>query len=157
MSLGRDPVKGELVITDLPETLKWGKPRDFVKLLTKILAVTLPFAKSSDFVVYGSQTPTEDDKNKLWTASQKQGSFLGFFLFQKGAWRRIFNRLDNEVIWLPGDSRNIPKGHQLIDGTLSGITVANQQHIMTFYRQDPAIIPPAPPVYTYFAVRWVGY
>lgn len=154
MPITRDPISGKPVITKIPENLKWGKPIDFVKALMNMFVVVLPLKGNNDFVVTGSQVPTEDDKSRLWVADQKNGSFLGFFRFIKGQWRRIFNLRADMVIWMVGDSRDIPEGFQLIDGTVSGIDVETQNFIKAQFRIDPTST--TFPIYTYFACRYIG-
>ncbi len=155
MSVVRERIDAVLKILRIPPDLCWGRPDDFVKLLTEILTVELSTSPNNEFVIVGHQTPGEDDKGKLWIKLQINGSFQGFFFFQNGLWERIHNYRNDEVIWMQGDSRVIPKGFELIDGALGGIPTDVQQHILTFYLENTTVV--GSTVFKYFAVRYIGF
>ena len=154
MSVTRDNVRGTLQIDRIPPNLCWGKPADFIQQLVRIVSIELGIPPSTDFVVTGHQTPTEDDKNRVWIRLDRNRNFLGFYMFISGAWRRVFNRPINEVIWYWGDSREIPPGFALIDGTAPAMPADVQAHVQTFYHRNSSIT--SITVWDYFAVLYTG-
>lgn len=155
MAVDREKVLGELQLNRIPPGLCWGKPEDFIKQLLDILSVSLAVGQNNEFVVIGHQVPSEDDKNRLWVRLARNGSFIGFYLFVKGRWQRIHNYRNDEIIWMFGDSRDIPDGFELIDGTASTIPIDVQERLITQYIVDTTVSGAAD-VYKYFAVRYVG-
>lgn len=152
-----EKVSARLILKDVPPGVCWGKPEDFIKLLTSALGVELAVSRLTDFVIIGHQTPTADDKGRLWIRLSKAGLFQGFFLFQRGKWRRIHNYRNDEIIWMVGDSRDIPDGFELINGTVAGIPTDVQNFILTKYLANSAASTPTQTVYSYFAVRYTGF
>ena len=156
MSVSREKVEGELRVDRIPKDLCWGKPEDFVKALTSMLGVTLFTNPGNDFVVVGHQTPANEDKGRLWVRTSRSGVFQGFYLFQGKTWKRIHNRRSDEIIWLTGDSRDIPEGFQLIVPGIGGILSAVVTHLVKQYYVDTAASGPTLTVYNYYAVRYIG-
>lgn len=134
----------------------WSTPNQFADLLIQKMGINFPVRLGEDFIVYGFQTPGEDEKGKLWVKTDRAEHFSGFFIFIEGKWQRIYNHSVFDVVWKHGDSREIEPGFQLIDGTVQSIPVEVQQHIMGFYRIDPANSVPLFPVYNYFATIYLG-
>lgn len=134
----------------------WSTPDEFANLLIDKLTIEFPVRAGEDFVVYGFQTPGEDQKGKLWVRIDRANHFAGFFVFVNGNWQRIYNHSNQDVIWKTGDSRDLEPGFQLIDGTVQSIPVDVQQHIMSFYRIDTVNTTPLMNVYDYFATIYLG-
>lgn len=155
MSVVRERVDAILKILRIPPDLCWTTPEEFIKLLTKILTVEINTAANNEFVIVGHQAPGEDEKGKLWVRLAINGSFIGFYFFENGLWERIHNFRIDHVVWMHGDSRQIPKGFQLIDTGIAGITTDVVDHIKTFYLVNTAVV--SPTVFKYFAVRYIGF
>lgn len=134
----------------------WTTPSQFVDILIEKLGINFPVKLGDDFVVYGFQTPGEDEKGKLWVKIDRAGHPNGFFFFVEGKWQRFYNHSVQDVVWKYGDSREIEPGFQLIDGTVASIPVGDQAHIMSFYRLDTVNSTPTAPVYSYFATIYLG-
>lgn len=134
----------------------WTTPKAFIKMLREKVGIEFPVKPGEDFIVYGFQTPGEDQKGKIWAKSDRQGHFAGYFWFVDGKWQRIYNHSNFDVVWKYGDSRVIEDGFALIDGSLPMIDVATQQHIMGAYRLDPVESTFLQPVFTYFATVYLG-
>lgn len=148
-------VYGKLLLTDVPNNLCWSTPDKFLKQLRDFFRVELDVNSDVDFVVIGSQVPSEDDKGRLWVRLYNDGSFAGFYHFESGKWVAIQNRRPDEVVWFYGDSRNIPTGYQLIDESNGLLTTDNIKFIMSKYNRD-LTSDSETPVYTYFACTYVG-
>lgn len=155
MSRLRQKISAKLKLLRVPTKDCFTTLSDLLKLIEDIFTVELSAGVNNDFVVTGHQAPSEDDKNRLWVRKSRQGTFAGFYMFLNGAWRRIFNRRNDEVIWMQGDSRTIPEGFTLISETTGGITSDVRDHIMQYYLEDTSVSE-ASPVYKYFAVRYTG-
>lgn len=156
MPVKREKALGTLQINKLPKNLCWGTPEEFVKKLIEILGVNIVTHEGSNFVIVSHVVPPPEDKGKLWVRTTSGGVFQGFFLFQDSTWQRIQNRRSDEVIWLYGDSRELPEGFQLIEPGIGGIASDVVDFIVTKYLKDPAASTPTQTVYKYFAVRWIG-
>jgi hypothetical protein len=155
MSDLRQKISAQLKLLNIPPDACFTTVPDLLKLIEAVFSVDLSAGVNNDFVVIGHQTPGADDKNKLWIRKQRNGSFQGFYLFINKTWQRIFNRRNDEVIWLHGDSREIPVGFQLINTTTAGIDADVVSSIMSQYVRDTSITG-LNPVYKYFAVRYIG-
>lgn len=149
-----DKAFGKLVLADLPSDVCWTTPEKFIEQLTHYLSVELDPTSLADFVLIGPQTPSEDDKNRLWIRLYSNGTFAGFYHFEGGKWTRISNHRPDEIVWFHGDSRSIPEGYRLIDGSLGTMTSSVREHIMSFYHQDLSVENST--VYDYFACIYVG-
>lgn len=150
-----DKVYGKVILNDTPSNVCWETPAKFISSLQKYLGVELDLNSNVDFVVIGSQVPSEDDKGRLWIKLYANGTFAGFYLFENGSWVQIQNRRYDEIVWFSGDSRSIPEGYQLIDSNSGVVTSAVRNHIMSMYLQDFSA-GTASPVYTYFACTYIG-
>ena len=148
-------VYGKLILNDVPSNLCWDTPEKFLKQLTKYFNVDLDINSNVDFVVVGSEVPSEDDKARLWVRLFNNGTFAGFYKFEGGKWREIQTHRQDEIIWFVGDSRNIPDGYMLVDESNGMLTTDNIKHIMSFYNRDTTSDSETP-VYTYFACTYTG-
>lgn len=146
-----DDLEGELEITARPGTLCYGKPWEFVSILTNILRVKFPVRRGSRFLVYGPDTPSSDDRNTLWASFDRAGNPLGLFAFVKGAWRRFYTVAPGEIRWINGNSANPPPGWQPILQAAGGIPQAVFDKLIADYVDDGA------GGYLYYAVKYVGY
>lgn len=148
-------VYGKLILNDVPSNLCWDTPEKFLKQLTKYFNVDLDINSNVDFVVVGSEVPSEDDKARLWIKLYNNGTFAGFYKFENGKWTEISTHRPDEVVWFVGDSRNIPDGYILIDESNGTMTSSNIRHIMDMYNRDTTVETDTP-VYTYFACTYIG-
>lgn len=155
MSGLRQKISGKLNLLKVPANACFTTVAELLKLIQDSYSVDLSAGVNNDFVVTGHQPPGADDKNRLWVRQQRQGSFAGFYMFIGGAWKRIFNRRNDEIIWMHGDSREIPDGFTLISESTGGLTSDVREHVMQFYLEDTSVSQ-ASPVYKYFAVRYTG-
>lgn len=151
---GVSKVYGKLIVKDIPSNVCWESPDKFLKKITDFYRVDLDINSNVDFVVVGSETPSEDDKSRLWIKTYNNGYFAGLYKFEGGKWREISLHRPDEVVWFYGDSRNIPEGFKLIDEDNGYITSDNIKHIMSFYNRDTSIV--GSTVYTYFACTYIG-
>lgn len=148
-------VYGKLQLKDIPNNVCWDTPEKFLKQLEQYFGVTLDINSNVDFVVVGSEVPSEDDKGRLWVKLHNNGTFDGFYHFEGGKWTAIQNRRQDEVVWFYGDSRSIPDGYRLIDMDNGLLTTDVIKHIMSMYNQD-LNAGTETPVYTYFACTYIG-
>lgn len=149
-----DKVFGQLVMEGVPNDLCWKTPSKFIKDLTNYLSVELDVNSNVDFVVIGPQTPSEDDKGRLWIKQFSNGTFAGFYLFEGGKWTKVSNKRQDEIVWFHGDSRSIPTGYKLIDDNVGTINSEVRKHIMSMYHQDLSVT--SSTVYDYFACIYIG-
>lgn len=155
MPITREKLLGQLIINRIPKDLCWGTPTEFIKSLTKILGVNLFINPGNDFVVVGHQVPAPEDKGRLWVRLSRSGVFQGFYMFIGGLWKRVHNYRSDEIIWMYGDSRDIPDGFQLIN-ELSIVPSEVRNHVMTQYLTNTAASTPTNTVYSYFATIYIG-
>jgi len=148
-----DTLKGKIELETSPSNLCWGKPIDFVKKLTDILTVKFPVSLNNQFTVVGSETPSLDDKGKMWARFTKSRNWLGWHAFIKGQWRRVYEYLPSEIIWTVGDSRSIPDGFQLVE---PGVPLPADVIVKITSEYVP-ITSASPAAFSYFAMRFIGY
>lgn len=153
--MATNKVYGKLTLKDIPNDICWESPEKFLKQLERYFGVDLDVNSNVDFVVVGSEVPSEDDKSRLWIKLYNNGTFDGFYKFEGGRWVAIQNRRQDEIVWFHGDSRNIPEGYKLIDLDNGMLTTDNIRHIMSFYNRDLTVTTESP-VYTYFACTYLG-
>lgn len=146
-----DTLIGELQISERPGSLCYGKPWDFVGILTKILKVSFPVNRNNKFVVIGHETPAIDDQDKMWARFTSSRVPLGWFTYVKGKWRRFYTAAPGEVRWFIGDSTKPPDGWQTIDENVSGISNAILDKLKILYVED------TPGHFVFFAARYIGY
>lgn len=151
-------LEGSLILKQDVSDACFDNAPNFIRKLLEVFGISFPVPENENFVIYSFETPTEDQKTKLWVKTDRAGHFVGYFLFVGGKWQRIFDHSIYDVVWKSGMlSTDLEDGFQLIDGTVASIPVATQQHIMTFYRIDPvATVNPLFPVYDYFATIYLG-
>lgn len=149
-------LEGKLFLKEDVTDLCFTTAPTFVRKLLSIIGIDFPLVQNENFVVYGFQTPTEDQKGKLWVKTDRNNHFQGFFLFINGTWRRVYDHSIHDVVWKVGDSTDLEDGFVLIDGTVASIPVPVQVHIMTFYHISPDTVDPLFPIYDYFATIYEG-
>ena len=149
-----DKAFGKLVLANIPTDICWTTPEQFLELLTQYISVEVDPTSLADFILIGPQTPSEDDKNRLWVRLHSNGTFAGFYHWENDKWTQVFNKRRDEIVWFHGDSRSIPKGFRLIDGSLGTMNSSVREHIMSFYHQDQSV--ENSKVYDYFACIYIG-
>lgn len=151
MPIIEDVVQGAIKLVGVPERACFRTWQEFIESLPRYLGVEVPASVSG--VVVGPDSPSEDDKNKVWFRRDPSGVFLGIYAFQNGAWRPLYNYAPGEVIWIAGDSNAVPAGFTLIekgDPTMPSDVV---NAIVGQYVR----VSGDPNSYLYFAVRYSGY
>lgn len=149
-------LKGKLVkIDDFSEDC-FQTPDLFADLLSKKLGIEFPVLDSDNFVLYGFQTPSEDDKGKLWYRTDRSDHFVGFYSFIDSKWRRVRDYTSDEVIWKYGDSRLLEEGFKVIDGTLGEMNTDLQNTLIENYFVPHADDAPSARVWAYYATIYEG-
>lgn len=117
MSLKIERAVGKLIIFDgydvdecYPDTYAALK-RDFVATV----GVSLPSAEDLGFVVYGHQTPAEENKGLLWVNFGRNNEFATMYYFAAGKWIDWL-QWANRVHRLIGDAENPPTGYRTLNG-----------------------------------------
>lgn len=147
-----DTLQGKIEIATPPIRLCWGKPLEFVKSLTEILTVRFPVNQNNEFTIVGFETPSPDDRGKMWARFTASRNWLGWHAFIKGQWRRVYAYHQSEIIWMVGNSSNIPEGFQLVEpGVPLPVSVITK--IVSEYVETS----PGSGTFNYFAVRFIGY
>jgi len=141
-----DKLTGKMELGKTPSNWCWTTPKAFAEELINSLQFSWPFEDTHKAVIYGDKTPSADDKDKMWARFDNSGNWLGWYAWQKGSWKRVYNYRSDQVIWLYGNSNNIPDGFQLLDGTAAGAPDLSPQFTAN---QSGG--------YSYYAVRWIGY
>lgn len=149
MSVIVDVVTGAIKLNNLPDRECFRGWDDFIRRLPEFLSVEIP--PSALGVIIGKDSPSEDDRDKIWYRRDASGAFLGIYAFQGGAWKPLYNIPTGQIIWLWGSSQSIPEGFTFIwtgDAVIPSNVVAG---IIGQY------IPDGSGHYSYFAVRYSGF
>jgi hypothetical protein len=149
MAYKSDVVAGAIKLLGIPERACYNTFKEFIEALPKMLGVEIPSSVSG--VIVGSETPGEDDRNKIWFRRDTGGNFLGIYAFQGGAWHPLIEFRPTSVYWEIGDSANVPAGYSLIDANSSGIPSDVRNAIMAHY------VPNNSGGYSYYAMQYVGF
>jgi hypothetical protein len=147
-----DKLIGSIELTNEPKDLCWDTPLSFAKALTDMMTISFPVNPNNDFIVIGRDNPSPDDNNKIWYRLDANRNPLGWHLFIKGKWRKVYDYNGDEVIWKTGRSDNVQPPFRLIDASLPGVSGNVLNGILSQYVESGT-----PGVYSYFAVRYVGY
>ena len=143
-------ILGALKLLGIPERACFQNWQQFVEAIPQYFAVEVP--QSITNVIVGSTAPSEDDRDKIWYRRDNNGSFLGVYAFQNGAWRPFYSLVPDSVTWTWGNSNSIPDGFILIEQGDSTIPSTVVNFLVGQY------IPlPSGPGYQWFAIRFVGY
>jgi len=148
-----DTLEGELILRENPEDLCWTTPLGFLKMIANLVTVRFPVNPGNKFIVSGRDTPGTDDIDKMWAREDSNRNFLGWFKFIKGKWRRVYGYNGDEAIWIIGNSGNIREGFQLLDASVPGLSGNILNKLLSQYVETS----PGSGVYSYFAVRYIGY
>lgn len=150
MPIIQNLVKGVLKINTLVERECFTGWIDFLERLPDIISVEVPASVSG--VIFSQEEPSEDNRNKIWVRQSPSGGVIGTYLFQDGAWNKLFTDYEFDVKWQWGDSENPEPGY---------ITILPGDSQVPSYVVDKLVATYVPkPVgtgYAYFAKRFVGY
>lgn len=149
MRLIEDVIKGAIKINGNLDRQCFSSWREFLETLPNLLAVEVPRGASS--LLVGREEPGEEDRNKLWARQDSNGAFLGLYAFQNGGWRPFYNYVQNEIIWMFGNSDTIPDGFTLVE---VGDPVIPSSVVNAIRGQ---FIPGANNNFIYFAVKYTGF
>lgn len=148
-----DSLKGELVISDLPDLAcdSINSFSDLLKVLPRYLIPIFPSNQSN--LVVGVSEPLNSEVTKLWERYDSAGNVVGLYGFTAGKWYPIVQPIaDNwiEIKWLVGDSANPPPGWTLVDNTgPTAIPAGVRTYLQTLYNgADPQ---------SYKAYMFTGY
>lgn len=144
----------------------WNTPADFFRLLIKNMGLEFPINAGDNFVVTGFSIPSEDQKDKVWLATNRAGHWLGPHIFIDGKWQRVYdNEGSADVVWkAPTDGRDSRdflqtssnfNGFALIDGTRPELDPALQAVLISQYVRSVDYTDLVP-VYSYFATIYLG-
>lgn len=143
-----DVVRGLLVAT-VPERLCFNSMADLLRALPDLLSVEVPSSTGS--LVVSSSDPGEDQRGKLWLRTTNSGGIIGLYVFQGGKWNPFYQFAPGQVMWLYGDSANIPEGLLLIEAGDDVVPAPVVAHLV------PQYLPNGGGGYSYFAVRYIGF
>lgn len=147
-----DGLVGKLEMVSPPREIRWTDPLTFLQLILKIFRVRFPVRQNQNLVMFGSETPGVDDRDKPWAQIDQQGNLIGWQVFTKGAYRTFSSPEPGEVRWFIGDSTKPPKGWQVIDDDVGGLNNA----VVTKLKQNYVPNISIPGAYIYFACRYLG-
>jgi hypothetical protein len=145
-----DTIIGSLKLVGSPDKICPMTWDELLRSIPSLYAVDVP--RNVTNVTIGAVQPPESDNDNLWVRINSDGTFVGFYTFQTGAWRKAYQYTLNDVIWRWGNSASIEDGFKLIDQN-SALPVPVIDKLMLDYVVDPV----NPTNYIYFAVQFVGY
>jgi len=135
MSGTTDVIRGTLKLDNFQEGRVYTDTDAFIKALQDMFSIEIPTTITN--VIVSSAQPGDDFKDGVWIRKDSAGVFAGVYIFQVGAWTRIVPPLfDNEVIYVYGDSRDIPTGFSLADTTNTNLPAGVATLLMTNWVDD---------------------
>jgi hypothetical protein len=92
-------------------------PLNVTELVTLLNSLFLPVSVGNynAQIVTGSNTPAVADQDKLWFKTNVSGAPIGFYIFNSGVWRPVYNGKIGEITSFTGDPT------VYFDGTGKGI------------------------------------
>lgn len=149
MRIINDVIRGAVKVDGLPDRVSFSSWRDAILALPELLTIEVP--PGAIGVVVGQDTPSEDDRNKVWYRRDKSGAYLGAYGFQNGAWHEIQQTGLQQVYWVYGNSLDVPEGFTVIEPGDAAVPEVVVNKIIGQY------VPNGVGGYSYFALRFSGY
>ena len=129
----------ELCFKNLSELLKYLQTNGYAVVPTNITNVQVSVDQ-----------PTSTQTNNVWFRLNSAGKFLGIYMYSGSGWDQVLPT-PGEVMWVHGNSANIPAGFSLVDTGLDGWDAGEITAIQAMY------YPGGGPPWTYFAVQYTGF
>lgn len=107
---------------------------DAVQGLIDMLAVQFQVSQITNVLVSNTQ-PSSAEVNDVWFKLDNSGNFVGIFLYSGAEWVQRFPP-PNEIIWMFGDSTDIPTGYSLIDSSNANFTATQVTFLQNFWHLD---------------------
>jgi len=148
MRANQNIIKVPLKINGLPDLACFESFEAFLQSLPEFLVGEISGSVTN--VVISNQQPGEDERDKIWFRLTNSGTFIGVYVFSEGVWVQLFPP-PNQVVWMYGDSRNIPQGYRIVDATNPNFTASAASIIMGQYIYDSSNT-----FFVYFAVTFEG-
>lgn len=148
----QDVVRGAIKVDSLPDRACFNSFEEFIQALPNYLSVEVPTKISG--VLVSREPPSEDDRDKIWFRRNSSGAYAGIYAFQNGKWQRLFQFVQDgalEIIWVYGNSNQIPDGFVLIQDGDTQILSTVVHAIMGHY------VPIVGGGFSYFAMRYIGF
>lgn len=137
---------GTVKVRNFPEEFCFETFEQFLAALQELLVVEIPASVTN--VIVSNLEPSSSQRSSVWFRYDNAGSFIGIYLFTDGEWIQVLPP-PNQVVWMFGDSDNLPAGFQLVDSSNPNFTGPELTHLQAFFYP-----PGATPPYTYFAVTY---
>lgn len=131
-----DVVIGALKIKGVPETFCFESMTELLKSLPQFFVVELPLSLTN--VVTGSQTPNEDETNKIWNRRTGSGASKGLWVFSSGKWVLAQGVPTGVIEWWYAADGKAPDGYKKIDAAYSGLPLVVRNQLIASYIQDGA-------------------
>jgi hypothetical protein len=87
----------KLRVDKLPDLPCYPAVNDLVSMLPALLSGRVE-GNFSDVVV-SNQTPSIDDRAKLWVRIDENRNFIGFLLYQEGDWKTIYPTFEGQLFF----------------------------------------------------------
>lgn len=122
-------IKGAIKVSGIPQGACFTSFADLLNALGQFLTVEIPNQSFSN-VVISTQQPGAADVGKLWVRRANNGNFVGFYLFQGGAWVQFYP-VPQQLFWLYGtpgpypDSDTPPPGFKLLEASDNLLSLAD--------------------------------
>lgn len=113
-------VIGELVLTAVPELQCYKNFTEFLKALPSLFAVQVPSTVTN--VIVSPSQPTSSQTSSVWIRTNGAAEFVGIYVFSGGEWIKVCPA-PNQIIWMYGDSSQIPHGYKSTDDA-SGVEIS---------------------------------
>lgn len=148
MSVPSDVVKGDLVVTNLPDLACFSTFAEFLAALPDFVSVEIPNSVTN--VVVSNVQPTDSQTSYLWIRLTNSGAFLGLFVFSNGLWRQIYP-VPNQLFRVYGLSNDIPDGFQLATDS-TALSSAQKTFLQGTWHLSPDTVN-----YDIFDIVYVGF
>ena len=146
----RNTIRGALKLNGLVDRECFTSWQQFLESFPSLMSVEVP--ENFGGVIAQSAEPSDDDRGKLWLRLDASGNFLAPYVFQGGKWEVLYSFAPGQVIWMTGNSTQVPRGFLLIDTGDQTIPSQVVTQLKNLYLPGSG-----GGFFAYFAVRFVGF
>lgn len=127
MPTNEDIVYGYLEAIGTPDTYCFESAQQYYESIAKNFRPA--FSRTITNVVISNVQPTEEERQSLWIRMSNGGQYIGEYIFSGTSWKQI-TPVPQGLFRMYGDSRTVPEGYKLADGSNGKLTPAQSAFIM---------------------------
>lgn len=137
-----------LVSVGLPQDFCFENVQQLIQGISQYFKAVIPDSITN--VIVSNSQPTSTERDSMWVRLSASGTIMGIYFYTGITWKQVLPA-PNEVIWMYGDSADVPEGFILVDGSNPNFTAPEVAYLQGMF------YPAGPGPWTYFAVTFAGF